>query len=291
MWADVVDLRDFYATSLGHLARRMIRRRIRLMWPDAGAQSLLGLGYATPYLGPFRDPGARVIAIMPAARGVLHWPVEGPGLVTLAEETELPLPDLSMDRILLVHTLEYSEQLRPMLREVWRVLAAGGRLLVVAPNRRGLWARLERSPFGHGLPYTTSQLQRLLRDNMFTPVRDSGALYLPPVRSRMLLATAAAWERIGDRWLGRFAGVVLVEASKQLYAPSVERAAPRRRLTPPLTEPFPSPSRTGAGRAEAQLIPRRGTSTHYHEYVPHTIAFPVSSASVPDAPRGREKRP
>lgn len=255
MWADVVDLRDFYATSLGRLARHMIRRRIRLMWPDTGEGSLLGLGYATPYLASFRAPGVRVIAVMPAARGVLRWPAEGPGLVSLADEAELPLPDLSMDRILLVHALEYSEQLRPMLREVWRVLADGGRLLVVAPNRRGLWARLERSPFGHGHPYTASQLQRLLRDNMFTPVRTGGALYLPPVRSRMLLATAAAWERIGDRWLGRVAGVVLVEAGKQLYAPSVERARPRR-LALPLTERIPAQTRAGAGRAETRLAIR-----------------------------------
>ena len=233
----------------------MIRRRIRLMWPETGPESLLGLGYATPYLAPFRVPGARVIAIMPAARGVLHWPSEGPGLVSLAEETELPLPDLSMDRILLVHALEYSEALRPMLREVWRVLADGGRLLVVAPNRRGLWARLERSPFGHGLPYTASQLQRLLRDNMFTPVRSGGALYLPPVRSRMLLATAAAWERLGERWLGRVAGVVLVEASKQLYAPGTERAQSRRRIALPLSERIPVQSRVRVEGVEAPVRP------------------------------------
>ena len=45
-----------------------------------------------------------------------------------------------------------------LLREVWRVLAAGGRLLAVVPNRRGVWARIDTTPFGHGRPYSRSQI-------------------------------------------------------------------------------------------------------------------------------------
>ncbi len=53
MFADVVDLREFYMTRLGQVARRMLGRRIRMMWPDLTGSRLLGLGYATPYLRPF----------------------------------------------------------------------------------------------------------------------------------------------------------------------------------------------------------------------------------------------
>ncbi len=69
MWTDAVDLRDFYATSLGSVARRMIRRRIRAVWPDVTGQSLLGLGYTTPFLNPFRSEAARILAAMPASQG------------------------------------------------------------------------------------------------------------------------------------------------------------------------------------------------------------------------------
>ena len=48
MWQDVVDLRDFYETQLGQMARRMIRRGVRALWPDVRGQRVLGLGYATP---------------------------------------------------------------------------------------------------------------------------------------------------------------------------------------------------------------------------------------------------
>lgn len=237
MWTDVVDLRDFYATALGRTAQRAIRRRLREMWPDLHGQRLLGLGYATPFLRPFVGEAERVLAMMPAGQGVLAWPREGPNAAALAAEHELPLPDVSMDRVLLVHGLEHSEALRPLLREIWRVMAGGGRLVIVVPNRRGLWARFERTPFGLGQPYSATQLSRLLRDNLFTPLTTRWALFTPPFASRLWLSSAGAWERIGERWLNRVAGVVVIEASKQLYAPTAVRAptkAERRRRPQPL---------------------------------------------------------
>ncbi len=232
MWHDVVDLHAFYRSRLGLVARRMIRRRVRAIWPDVRGRSVLGIGYATPYLRPFRNEAERVIAVMPAAQGVVHWPPGEPGLVALADEAELPFPDGSIDHALLVHAIECSEQLRPMLRDVWRVLAGGGRLIVVAPNRRGIWARLERTPFGHGHPFTPPQLSRLLRESMFSPLQSVSALYMPPGAWRAMLRFAGAWEGIGDRWGLPFAGVVLVEASKQVYAAHPERLVSRSRTSP-----------------------------------------------------------
>jgi SAM-dependent methyltransferase len=231
---DVVDLRDFYATGLGRLARRLIRRRVRQVWPDLRGERVLGLGYATPYLQPLRDQAERSIALMPAPQGVLHWPEGQRGLVALAEDGELPLPDLSMDRVILVHALEFSEQTRPLLREVWRLMSDRGRLLIVAPNRRGLWARFDNTPFGQGHPYTARQLQTLLRDTMFTPLRTAGALYGLPLRSAMALSVARAWEGMAEPWMDGVAGVVIVEAAKQIYAAELapERRVRRRQYAP-----------------------------------------------------------
>ena len=230
MYSDVVDLRDFYETSLGQVATRMLRRRLRRIWPDVGGLRLIGLGYATPYLRPFLGEAERVGAFMPAAQGVLHWPKDGPNVTALVDEAELPLQDASIDRILLVHALECSEQVRPMLAECWRVLAGGGRLLVMVPNRRGIWARLDRTPFGAGHPYTTAQLSKLLRDAAFTPVGSAAALFIPPTASRMVLSAAGAWESVGERWFTTFSGVVLIEAIKQIYAKPKTVLEPRRRL-------------------------------------------------------------
>ena len=132
------------------------------MWPDLHGQSVLGIGFAAPYLRLWRDQATRCIALTPAQMGATRWPAGAPSLSCTAEEDALPFPDLTFDRVLLVHGLEAAESARRLLRETWRVLKDDGRLLVVAPNRSGMWAYWESTPFGHGQPYSFGQIGRLL---------------------------------------------------------------------------------------------------------------------------------
>ena len=221
---DVVDLRNFYAQRLGVVARRFISRGIRARWGDTTSLRVLGIGYATPYLGLFREEAERCLALMPAPQGVVRWPSSKPALAALVEEDDLPLTDAAVDRVLLVHALENSTDPVGLLREAWRVLAGGGRLLAVVPNRRGLWARMDTTPFGHGWPYSRSQLTHLLRETWFTPTGWGEALYVPPISRGWFLRSAVAWERAGSTISAPFAGVHIVEATKQVY-----RAIPARR--------------------------------------------------------------
>ncbi|MDD3446658.1 MAG: methyltransferase domain-containing protein [Zavarzinia sp.] len=245
MRLDVTEFRQFYDSPLGAVSRRLLRRRLREVWPDLHGLTLLGLGYATPYLRPFRDPGTRVIALMSAAQGVTRWPRRGPAAVALSEETALPLADGSIDRILLVHELELALDLRPLLREVWRVLAPEGRLLAVVPNRRGVWARTDVTPFGAGRPFSLGQIEGTLRGAMFEPLRSMPALYLPPTNRRFLIRTAPFWENMGSRWGTAFAGLWIVEASKSLYAltPPGEKVTARAKAKAMI----PSTNRVAAG--------------------------------------------
>ena len=123
MRSDVLDLNDFYRSSTGQMAVRLLRSRLREVWPNVRGETVLGLGYATPFLRPFMEEAARTLAFMPAQQGVTRWPREGRNLTALVDENDLPLPDRSVDRVLLVHAVECSEQLRPFLREIWRVMA------------------------------------------------------------------------------------------------------------------------------------------------------------------------
>jgi SAM-dependent methyltransferase len=239
MYNDVIDLREFYETSLGLMAQRVIRRRIRTVWPDASGQILVGVGYATPYLRPFLAEAERTIALMPAEQGVTRWPPDGRGITALAEEAELPLPDMSVDRVLLVHALEVTEHLEVLMREIWRILNGSGRLLVVAPNRRGIWARSDRSPFGNGSPYSARQIRTTLKMYDFVPERIERTLYVPPFKSRFMMSTAPAWERMGSRFFERFSGIILAEASKQIYQVSQARTA-RGRARRPAFVPAPA---------------------------------------------------
>src|SRR6187431_3030609 len=240
MSIDVVDLRNFYAQHLGIVARRFVGRGIRRRFADTRGMSVLGVGYPTPYLGLFREEAERCLAFMPAAQGVVKWPTARPTLASLVDEYEMPLTDSAMDRVLLVHSLENSADPGALLREVWRVLNAGGKLLAVVPNRRGLWARMDTTPFGHGRPYSRSQIIQLLRDAWFTPTAWGEALYVPPVGRGWFLRSAVAWERTGATLSAPFAGVHLVEATKQVY-----RAIPARRekrILVPALEPVLAPS-------------------------------------------------
>ena len=151
MQLDAADLADFYEAPIGQLARRMISRQLRVIWPSAKGASMLGYGFAVPYLRPYLAEAQRVVALMPAQQGVVAWP-SGRPLTALGDEDALPFPDSFFDRVLVVHGLEGADATRPLLRQLWRVLAPEGRLLLVVPNRSSLWAQLERSPFAVGRP-------------------------------------------------------------------------------------------------------------------------------------------
>src|SRR5205085_2068621 len=101
---DVVDLRNFYTTPLGQMARRILSARIRRRWHHVSGESLLGLGYATPFLKNLREEALRTLAMMPARQGVVHWPPPNePSSTALVDEYELPLPSASVDRVLMAH--------------------------------------------------------------------------------------------------------------------------------------------------------------------------------------------
>jgi SAM-dependent methyltransferase len=216
MQLDAAELADFYESPLGLLTRRIIGRQLRAIWPSARGSRLLGYGFAVPYLRHFQAEADRVVALMPAQQGGVAWPPARP-LTALGDESALPFPDAFFDRILVVHGLEGADATRPVLRQLWRVLAPEGRLLLVAPNRTSLWAQLDRSPFGVGRPFSRGELDRLLRGALFEPATWDRALYVPPFRGRRLVRTGMGWDRVLRKLVPGLAGVHLVEAGKTFY--------------------------------------------------------------------------
>lgn len=251
MSIDIVDLRSFYAGALGQVTRDLLLAAIRRRWENLGGMALMGLGYATPYLGPFRGEAIRTIAFMPAAQGVVNWPSSGLSSSALVDVDQLPLRDGSIDRIIVAHALEMTHSPAALMTEMWRVLSPGGRIIVIAPSRSGVWAQIDTTPFGHGQPFSRGQIMNLMRAALFTPVHWGEALYVPPVRRWFLLKTAKSWDRVG-RVLGLpFAGVHVIEATKQMYRPVMAK-----KLARALPQPEMAPVPAGFSRDE-----ERSTST------------------------------
>lgn len=238
MHLDVLDLREFYyRTQLGRAAQKAIRDQLGRFWPEAAQQTVVGFGFAAPLLRPYLAEARRVTALMPGPQGVMPWPAGQPNVSVLCEERFWPLQNGQVDKLVLMHGLETSENPAGVLSEALRVLGPGGRAVFIVPNRGGLWARRDRTPFGFGRPYSLSQLEAQLKRAGFEVGRHATALYQPPTERRFWLKTGPMWEGIGRKVAGGYAGGVLfVEASKAV--PASMRGTPEA-IRPPILAPRP----------------------------------------------------
>ncbi len=215
MWTDVTDLRDFYDTSLGRWVKRELRRHLRALWPDVRRDHLAAIGFPTPLLKPLADEAQRTIAVMPPDQGALVWPPDRPPKVVMAADDHLPLGDSVIDRL--------------------------------------LWAQLDRTPFAAGRSFSLAQLRRSLREHGFNVEAEHRLLHAPPLRSTTARRVGMVWDRFAARWCPHFAGVAMVEATKQVYLPIKAKPIGRRiiRLLSPAPHTAPQPARTAVRQSDA----------------------------------------
>lgn len=239
---DIVQLRQFYASPLGQMAKNGLIRAIRTRWPQLNNDLMLGIGYANPFLRPYlheeTDDSTLLVPVMPAGQGAVCWPVHTRNRAILASEYTLPYASNIANRILLIHALEHATEVHLMLEECWRVLCPGGRMLIAVPNRRGLWASSSDTPFSYGHPFSAAQLKTAVcGPDRFTHVDTSTSLFFLPSRRRVLRKLAPVVQTIGEFLFPAFGGVILMEVEKQIYAAVKE----------PKRQPFASPAYAGIG--------------------------------------------
>lgn len=219
MRQDAVTLERFYASPLGSAAARILSTKVIDLWGDANNLSLLGLGYALPVLDAFGVHPGRSVAAVPFDHGPVRWDPTGSGNATVSVgDLRLPFPDGMFDRVIVLHGLEETGDPRAYLREIWRVMAPEGRIILAASNRAGLWSRATRTPFGQGRPWSRAQLMNLMSIGLFQVTASSSALYMPPLSTGIVTAAAEGWDAIGRLITPGLGGVVMVEAVKRLYA-------------------------------------------------------------------------
>ncbi|UXN71644.1 methyltransferase domain-containing protein [Devosia neptuniae] len=224
MTSDVTRLIGYYKSPLGRISRTLVREQVLGLAGDVAGLRVLGLGFATPYMRFALGQAERVLAFMPARQGASAWPREGPSHTVLCDPLEMPLTDASIDLTIAVHMLEHVSDDEELMRELWRVTAPNGHLILVVPRRRGIWAQRDNTPFGSGNPYSGGQLEKLLRDHSFVPVAWRDGLFLPPFQSSLVLKSTRFFEGVGRLFGPAMSGVICVRARKEAFP-----AVPRRK--------------------------------------------------------------
>ena len=253
MRTDILDVHEFYRKPLGVLTASILRRQLEEIWSSGDGLDIAGFGYVNPYLHTFKNSTRRLV-FAPGGQGVTHWPSRRANSAALIEDTRWPVPDASIDRILIVHGLEETARPETLMREAWRVLRDDGRLIVICTNRRSIWSMVDTTPFAAGRPYLRHQLNKLLINTMFEATAWSASLFFPPFHSRLVLRAARIWERAGAIVWPALAGTLLVEARKNLIAPAgLIRRTRAVQMRPGAVGTLPSAGRTIASSPKAPL--------------------------------------
>jgi SAM-dependent methyltransferase len=232
MLLDIVNLRQFYSSRLGKKVRRRLRRAVRDVWYASGGLTIVGAGYTTDLLPLPSDAAhinSRIIALMPPTQGAIYWPVDGANHSVLADDMRPPFMPSSVHRLLMAHLFEHSAAPEELLRLWWQLLVPGGRLLLIVPNRRGLWGRFGSTPFAGSTAYSFAHLRQQLNTAGFTLREVRSALFTPPSNHPFWLHAFGLMEWLGGLLVPRMGGVLILEAEKQIYAgvratPSIVKA-------------------------------------------------------------------
>lgn len=217
MYFDFAEVRRFYQSDLGQRVRFYVGEEVCNHFTDLQHSHVLGFGFTEPFLSLMEGVPKSMVSLSPARMGVATWEGKCGNRSAMVNGKHLPLKDGSYERVLLVHALEFSRNPSVLLRELWRVLAPGGELVVVVPARTGLWSHAEYTPFGHGEPLSSKQLKTLLKSQLFEIEASKGALHFPPTKRFSFDASFATMEKVGRVVWPGLAGVNLVKARKKLF--------------------------------------------------------------------------
>jgi SAM-dependent methyltransferase len=211
---DVSDLKDFYRSSYGKTVRSAIVKLLKELIPEKNLSKRIFVGFGTPYTAqPAND-----LLLMLAHMGIYAWPTQEDNRATLSYENEWPFADQEFDEIILLHGLEYSQNSNALIHECQRCLKPEGKLIVITPNRRSVWAHTDRTPLGFGQPYSVTQLATMLNKNGFMLTKYKRALYKLPFASLYGKLLSTLFEAIAKRCLQKFSGLIGVVAIKQVYS-------------------------------------------------------------------------
>ena len=200
---------DFYSERQGRFVRKVLRKELYKTIDKK--LKVLGVGYTLPFV-------KRDLNIIPSFMKCDDM-AGLPNNVSFSDPHTLPIESNFYDQVMMVHILEHAEHPIDTLKEAWRVLKSGGKLVMIVSNRNGLWSRADHSPFGQGRPFSSKQIIELLKETDLACEDIRPALYFLPLQRKRLFKFAWLFEKVGKFLFIFPGGVHIVVAQKQIYSP------------------------------------------------------------------------
>ncbi len=153
-------------------------------------------------------------------------PVTDPGVALYCDFTDLPLATASLDLVVLPHALELASDPHACLREVDRVLVAGGSVVITGFNALSLWGARQALARLGGTPYVPQRGEfispRRVRDWLrllsFEVVGGRYGCYRPAVHGQRWLQRWRFMDAAGDRWWPMLGAAYVLVATKRVRA-------------------------------------------------------------------------
>ncbi len=210
-----LQLPRFYDSLAGRCIRRALTRALYAMgWQAKGQIAVVGFPQCLASIAA--APQVQLYLWDTVSRVPPPWPREGHNQAQAIGE-KWPLPDVSLEQIVLVHAVEHAARPADLLQEAWRTLMGEGNLWVIVPRRLSFWSWAEHTPFGQGRPYSRGQISTLLVHSGFKITSVQTALFGWPWLQPLGLRLFNFMEYWGRLWRGQGGGVWVIKAEKNVY--------------------------------------------------------------------------
>ncbi len=133
----------------------------------------------------------------------------------------LPFESDSINLIVLAHVLEFADNPKQLLEEIYRILAPGGQLIVFGFNRWSGWSLKRRRKKYIGYPwsgkfYSIWQMKRWLKQLDYGLISNKSFCFIPPLEKRPQSKWLNLCEVLGQVLIPKMGAVHLVYAQKKV---------------------------------------------------------------------------
>ena len=219
MKINIENFKIFYSSFLVKSITQIILKKIHNLWPNFNNSRNAAIGFGFPFLSVFKSNIQRLFFLVPNKFGLFNFFINEKNLTASVQEDILPLEDLSIDRLLVVNCFEYLSDHKKFLREAWRILDKDGEIIIITPNTYGLWRFFYKKKLNSPTTFSSYELDLLLSNNFFTPVKIEYCLFLPPLKNKFFINKIRSFEVLNNRLTKYFAGLIIIKGKKNYLSP------------------------------------------------------------------------